>query len=30
MLKDDGRFTPAEVIRDLPGRDRVVKCQVKG
>ena len=30
MLKDDGRFMPAEVIRDLPGRDRVVKCQVKG
>ena len=30
MLKDDGRFTPAEVIRDLPGRDRVVKCQAKG
>ena len=30
MLKDDGWFTPAEVIRDLPGRDRVVKCQVKG
>ena len=30
MRKDDGRFTPAEVIRDLPGRDRVVKCQVKG
>lgn len=30
MLHDDGRFTPAEVIRDLPGRDRVVKCQLKG
>ena len=29
MLKDDGRYTPAEVIRDLPGRDRVVKTQLK-
>lgn len=30
MLHDDGRYTPAEVIRDLPGRDRVVKCQLRG
>lgn len=30
MLKDDGHYTPAEVIRDLPGRDRVVKTQRKG
>ncbi|MBQ9059777.1 MAG: peptide chain release factor N(5)-glutamine methyltransferase [Firmicutes bacterium] len=29
MVKDDGRYTPAEVIRDLPGRDRVVKTQLK-
>lgn len=29
MLKDDGRYTPAEVIKDLPGKDRVVKCRVK-
>ena len=29
MLKDDGRYTPAEVIRALPGRDRVVKTQLK-
>lgn len=29
MLRDDGRYTPAEVIRDLPGKDRVVKCQLK-
>ena len=29
MLKDDGRYTPAEIIRDLPGKDRVVKCQVR-
>ena len=29
MLKDDGRYTLAEVIRDLPGRDRVVKTQLK-
>ena len=29
MLKDDGRYTPAEVIRDLPGRDRVIKTQLK-
>lgn len=28
MIKDSGRYTPAEVIRDLPGRDRVVKCQL--
>ncbi len=26
LLRDSGRFTPAEVIRDLPGKDRVVKC----
>ena len=30
MLRDDSRYTPAEVIRDLPGRDRVVKTQLKG
>lgn len=29
MLKDSGKFTPAEVIKDLPGKDRVVKCQLK-
>ena len=29
MLKDSGAFTPAEVIRDLPGKERVVKCQLK-
>lgn len=29
MLKDDGRYTPAEVIKDLPGKDRVVKCRAK-
>ncbi|MDO4745855.1 MAG: peptide chain release factor N(5)-glutamine methyltransferase [Bacillota bacterium] len=29
MLKDDGRYTPAEVIKDLPGKDRVVKCRLK-
>ena len=29
MLKDDGRYTPAEVIRDLPGKDRVVKCSLR-
>lgn len=29
MIKDSQKYTPAEVIRDLPGRDRVVKCQVK-
>ena len=29
MLKDSGEYTPAEVIKDLPGRDRVVKCQLK-
>ncbi len=29
MLKDDGRYTPAEVIKDLPGKDRVVKCKRK-
>ena len=27
MIKDDGRYTPAEVIKDLPGKDRVVKCR---
>ncbi|MBQ0078581.1 MAG: peptide chain release factor N(5)-glutamine methyltransferase [Eubacterium sp.] len=29
MIKDNGKYTPAEVLRDLPGRDRVVKCQLK-
>ncbi|MBQ8152017.1 MAG: peptide chain release factor N(5)-glutamine methyltransferase [Firmicutes bacterium] len=29
MLKDSGKYTPAEVIRDLPGKDRVVKCMIK-
>lgn len=29
MLKDSHKYTPAEVIKDLPGRDRVVKCKVK-
>lgn len=27
MLKDSEKYTAAEVIRDLPGRDRVVKCK---
>lgn len=30
MIRDDGRYTPAEVIRDLPGRDRVVKTRLQG
>ena len=29
MIKDSGKYTPAEIIRDLPGKDRVVKCQLK-
>ena len=29
MLKDSQKYTAAEVIKDLPGKDRVVKCQVK-
>lgn len=29
MIREDGRYTPAEVIRDVPGRDRVVKCRLK-
>lgn len=29
MIRDSGEFTPAEVIKDLPGKDRVVKCQLK-
>ena len=29
MIRDDGRYTPAEIIRDLPGKDRVVKCQIR-
>ncbi|MBQ6496456.1 MAG: peptide chain release factor N(5)-glutamine methyltransferase [Firmicutes bacterium] len=29
LLRDSGKYTPAEVIKDLPGRDRVVKCQKK-
>lgn len=29
MLKDSQKYTPAEVIRDLPGKDRVVKCQLR-
>ncbi|MDO4545416.1 MAG: peptide chain release factor N(5)-glutamine methyltransferase [Bacillota bacterium] len=29
MLRDSEKYTAAEVIRDLPGKDRVVKCQLK-
>ena len=29
MLKDSGKYSPAEIIKDLPGRDRVVKCKLK-
>jgi len=29
LIKDSQKYTPAEVIRDLPGKDRVVKCQLK-
>ena len=29
LLRDSGKYTPAEVIKDLPGRDRVVKCRRK-
>lgn len=29
MLKDSGKYSPATVIKDLPGRDRVVKCELK-
>lgn len=29
MLKDSGRYTAAEVIKDLPGKDRVVKCRLR-
>lgn len=29
MIRDDGRYTPAEIIRDLPGKDRVVKCEIR-
>lgn len=29
MLKDSQKYTPAEVVKDLPGRDRVVKCRLK-
>jgi release factor glutamine methyltransferase len=28
MVKDSGKYTPAKIIKDLPGRDRVVKCQL--
>ena len=28
MLKDSGKYSPAAVIKDLPGRDRVVKCKL--
>ena len=29
LIRDDGRSTPAEIIRDLPGKDRVVKCEIR-
>lgn len=29
MIKDSEKYSPAEIIKDLPGRDRVVKCKVK-
>lgn len=28
MIRDSGKYSPASVIKDLPGKDRVVKCQV--
>ena len=27
LIRDNGNYTPAEIIKDLPGKDRVVKCQ---
>lgn len=27
MIMDSGEYTPAEVIKDLPGKDRVIKCK---
>lgn len=27
LIRDSGRYTPAEVVKDLPGKDRVVKCR---
>ena len=29
IIKDNGNYTPAQVIKDLPGKDRVVKCRKK-
>ena len=29
MLKDSGKYSPAVLIKDFPGRDRVVKCKLK-
>lgn len=29
MIKDSGFYSPATVVKDLPGRDRVVKCRKK-
>ena len=29
LLRDSNKYTPAEVIKDLAGRDRVVKCRKK-
>ena len=29
MIREDGSYTPAEIIRDLPGKDRVVKCEIR-
>lgn len=29
MINDDSHYGPAQIIKDLPGKDRVVKCQKK-
>ena len=27
MIMDSGKYTTGEIVKDLPGKDRVVKCQ---
>ncbi|MDO5490965.1 MAG: peptide chain release factor N(5)-glutamine methyltransferase [Bacillota bacterium] len=29
MLKDDGRYREIEIVRDLPGKERVIRCRLK-
>ena len=29
LLKESGRFREIEIVRDLPGKERVIRCRLK-